>query len=233
MINFTDLMGIAFFLVLLVLCLFVVVHTVLQINTCQYNTFSTGSGKNKKEQNKMYKILIIGVALFVCILFKIMSNATAYKANTEAVDTYKDTVAELSVALSLGFSNQDDEDLYSSAQKLAKLINSQLPIMESYYLESQYNPYNEFAKTEIYQFNLNDFVNKPTLVTYDGILMSVIKFKEGCKYTNKTFIGKSDCLIEVDINHYNKPNQIGQDRTLLAIDGKRNKIIADKNFFNK
>ena len=76
-----------------------------------------------------------------------------------------------------------------------------------------------------------DFVNKPTLVTYDGVLMSIIKFNEGCEYINKRNIAKSDCIIEVDTNHYEKPNQIGQDRVLMAIDGNTNEIVTDPSFF--
>ena len=77
-------------------------------------------------------------------------------------------------------------------------------------------------------YKLKDFKDKPTLVNYEGVLMSIIKFKNGCKYTNSQFIGKSDCIIEVDLNHYEAPNQIGQDRVLFAIDGKNNTIVTGK-----
>ena len=232
MTNFADLITIFFFAVLLVLCIFVVVHATLQIKNCQYNTFSTSPVENKKNKNKMIKILVIGLILFACILFKIMTNISSFKASEDIIDNYKNTTTELNMALSLEFSTYKDCS-YSSAEKLAKFIYTQLPIMDTFYLKTRYTTNNEFSKNEIYQFNLKDFVDKPTLLTYDGILMSIIKFKEGCNYVNKAFLGKSDCLIEVDANNYNKPNQIGQDRTLFAIDGKNNKIIADRNFLEK
>ena len=98
-------------------------------------------------------------------------------------------------------------------------------------MSSEYEEAEQLSKYEILQYKLDDFVNKPTLVTYDGVLMSIIKFNEGCEYINKRNIAKSDCIIEVDTNHYEKPNQIGQDRVLIAIDGNTNEIVTDPSFF--
>ena len=229
--NFSDLITIFFFAVLLVLCIFVIVHATLQIKNSQYS-FSTANtyANPKKAKNKMLKIIIIALVISIGLFLKIVNNVSSYNANDNIINSYKDTIAELDLALSLEFSTYKNGS-YSSAEKVAKFINNQLPIMDAYYLHTQNHSYNEFSRYEIYQHKLDDFVNKPTLATYDGILMSIIKFKEGCNYINKTFIGKSDCLIEV--NHFEKPNQIGADRTLFAIDGKNNRIIADANFFGK
>ena len=71
----------------------------------------------------------------------------------------------------------------------------------------------------------------PTFIRYDGILISIIKFENNCRYVNTEYLGQSDCIIEVDANNFKKPNTIGKDRILFAIDGKNNTIKADVNFF--
>ena len=63
------------------------------------------------------------------------------------------------------------------------------------------------------------------------MLLSLIKFQNGCSYVNTKQLGKSDCIIEVDVNHYEEPNQIGKDRVLMAIDATTNTIKTDSHFF--
>lgn len=230
--NYADLITIFFFAVLLVLCIFVIVHTTMQIKNNSYNTFGTSPVESKKNKKKLIKIVIVGLLLSCGIFYKLMNNVSSYNATEDMIDSYKDTIIELDIALSLDFKNYK-KGTYSSAEKVAKFINSKLPVKDLLYVKTTDNIYKEFLASDIYKFNLNDFVNNPTLVTYDKILMSIIKFKDGCKYVNKAFLGTSDCLIEIDVNHFDKPNQIGQDRTLFAIDGKNNRIIADVNFFGK
>ena len=65
----------------------------------------------------------------------------------------------------------------------------------------------------------------------DGMFLSFIKFGNKCQYVNTKKIVKSDCLIVVDVNHYDEPNLIGRDRELIAIDGKTNTIKFESNHF--
>ena len=206
-------------------------HATLQINNNQV-LFSTSKADSKKNKSRTIKTIIVALALFCCLAYKIVASIYAYNASDTVIDSYKDTTTELNMALSLEFSTYKG-GTYTSAQKIAKFLNNQLPIMKHYYLKNKRGGFNNFSNQEIYKYKLQDFVNKPTLVTYDGLLMSIIKFKEGCKYVNKAFIGQSDCLIEIDVNYFDKPNQIGQDRTLFAINGNNNTIITDPNFFKK
>lgn len=231
MINFTELLTTAFYVVLLIICVFIVVHAALQIKNNQY-TFKIEPNKKKKNDNKMIKIIVIGLVLFSAIFFKILNSASSFKASASVIDNYQETVEQLDAALSLEFSAYKG-GTYTSASKLAHFMNRQLPIKSAYYLFDAYGDVESFSKYEIMKFKLDEFENNPTLITYDGVLMSIIKFKEGCKYINKKIIGKSDCIIEIDVNNFAEPNQIGQDRTLFAIDGENNSIYADYNFFRK
>ena len=231
MVDIQNLILVFFFGIMLVICLFVVVHATLQISN---NQVMLGSNKikDKSSRAKMIKIIIVGIALFSGLAFKIVDSIYAFNASDTVIQSYKETTTELNMALSLEFSTYKG-GTYTSAQKIAAFLNKQLPIMKHYYLKNRRGGYYKFSDDEISRYKLQDFVNKPTLVTYDGLLMSMIKFKEGCKYVNKAFIGNSDCLIEIDVNYFDKPNQIGQDRTLFAINGNNNTIISDPNFFKK
>lgn len=229
MTNLTEIITNVFYIVLLVLCIFIVVHASLQIKNSQY-AFTSHTKKRKSDKKKLVKIIVIAIAISFAIYFKIISGFSSYKANNSIIESYKNTVEELNFALNLEFSSYKN-GTYTSARKVARFIESQLPIKSSYYISSEYEETEQLSKYEILQYKLNDFVDKPTLVTYDGILLSIIKFNKGCEYVNKRNIAKSDCIIEVDTNHYEKPNQIGQDRVLMAIDGKNNTVITDSNFY--
>ena len=229
MTNLAEIITNVFYIILLTLCIFIIVHASLQIKNSQY-AFTSHSKKQKVDKTKMVKIIIIGIAIFIAIYFKVINGFSSYQANDSVVESYKNTVEELNYALTLEFSTYKGGS-YTSAKKVAKFIELQLPIKNSYYMSSEYGEIEELSKYEILKYKLDDFVNKPTLVTYDGILMSIIKFNKGCEYANKRNIAKSDCIIEIDTNHYDQPNQIGQDRVLMAIDGKTNEIVTDPNFF--
>ena len=230
--NYTDLIMIFFFAVLLVLCLFVVVHATIQIKNNSHNTFNTSAVESKKGKKRLIQIVVVGFLLFCGIFFRLMNNISSYKATDDMINSYKEIITEIDIMLSLDFKDYK-KGTYTSAEKIAKFINSKLPAKDLLYVKTANHVYKEFLESDIRRFNLSDFVNNPTIVTYDRLLMSIIKFQNGCKYANKTFIGASDCLIEVDVNHFDSPNQIGQDRTLFAIDGKNNKIIANSNFFGR
>lgn len=232
MIDFSQLISTFFYIVLLILCIFVFVHASLQIKNSTYTFKKEKTVKNKKQNNKMVKILIISVILAAAILFKILSNVSSFKADKETVFTYKHAVEDLNSSLSLEL-KAHKFGAFQTAEDIALFINRQLPIKSMYYIGNDYYNMNKFSKYEIMKYKLTDFEYKPTVVSYDGMLMSVIKFAEGCTYVSKRNIAKSDCLIEVDINHYKEPNQIGQDRTLFAIDGLNKKVVADPNFFKK
>ncbi len=232
MIDFAELITTFFYIVLLILCIFIFVHASLQIKNSTYTLKKEKTVKNKKQRNKMAKILIISIVLAGAISFKIFSNVSSFKADRQTVYSYKHAVEDLNSSLSLEL-KAHKFGAFQTAEDIALFINKQLPIKSMYYIGSSYHHMNKFSKYEIMKYKLADFEYKPTVISYDGMLMSVIKFAEGCTYVSKRNIARSDCLIEVDINHYEEPNQIGQDRTLFAIDGLNKKVIADPEFFKK
>ncbi len=232
MLDISQLISTFFYIVLLILCIFVFVHASLQIKNSTYTLRQEKTTKKSKNNNKMTKILVISVVLGGVILFKILNNISSYKADIETVYTYKYAVEDLNSSLSLELKAHKHGE-FEAAEDIAIFINRQLPIKSMYYVGNDFNNANKFSKYEIMKYRLSDFEYKPTVVSHEGMLMSVVKFAEGCSYVSKKNIAKSDCIIEVDVNHYEEPNQIGQDRTLFAIDGRNKKVIADPNFFKR
>lgn len=226
--DFSEIITTSFYIVLLIICLFIVIFATLQLKNNQYTSENMSNKKNKQNSKaKTKKILAIAIILFLAIYFKCMNGVASYKASQLEKDNYAITIAEVKDALSLEFKVYG-KDTYSSANDLALSLNYRLPIKQMYYVSTRNLDPEVFSPYEIMNYKLKDFKDKPTLVNYEGVLMSIIKFKNGCKYTNSQFIGKSDCIIEVDLNHYEAPNQIGQDRVLFAIDGKNNTIVTGK-----
>lgn len=228
---FSELIIFIFSIVILILCVFVAVHATIQIKNSQLMLTKDKSPKHKKKVFKLVNIIVIAVFIFLFMFFKVISNFNSYKASEFEKDNYSTTIAELNDALNLEF-NVYGKDTYSSANDLALSLDFRLPVKNIYYVGSNEEEPMRFESYEILKYNLKEFTNKPTLVTYDGTLMSIIKFKEGCKYINTKYIGKSDCILEVDVNHFEEPNQIGKDRVLFAIDGINNTVKTDSNYFN-
>ena len=233
--NFSDLAVVLFFGVMIVLCIFAAVHASLQIkNSCYTPMTDTAqkNNKNTKDNKKIIKLLaivFISLSAFYFIYLQAVKSFSAHDKKTH-IESYKKAMADLNETLTLEFNIYGDET-YTTAEDLALSLDKCLPIKSIYYLKTDEEEPQEFSPYEIIQFRLKDFENHPTLINYDGTLMSVIKLQNGCKYVNTKYLGKSDCIIEVDVNNFNEPNQIGTDRVLFAIDGKSNKITADKHFF--
>lgn len=221
-----------FYVVLLVLCIFVVIHSTIQMKSSMLMIQKDSKSKDKKKLFKIIFIIIISIILLAFIYNKALQSFNSYKASEIDKENYTYAVADLTDALNLEFALYGNET-YSTAEDLALSLNYRLPIKNIYYIRTKYDEPVSFSPNEIFQYRLNDFKNRPTLVSHDGTLMSIIKFKEGCRYVNSKLIGKSDCIIEVDVNHFLPPNQIGKDRVLFAIDGITNTIKTDHNYFNQ
>ena len=227
--GFSEIITTSFYIVLLVICLFIAVFATLQLkNNNRYSSENISNKRNKDNSKaKMIKILLIAVGLFIAIYFKCITGVSEYKASQLDKDNYSTTIAEIKDALALEFKIYGKET-YSNANDMALSLNYRLPIKQMYYVTTRNEDPITFSNYEILNYRLNDFKNNPTLVNYEGVMMSIIKFQNNCKYTNSQYIGKSDCIIEVDVNHYEPPNQIGQDRILFAIDGKNNTVVEGK-----
>ena len=221
-----------FYVVLLVLCIFVVIHSTIQMKSSMLMIQKDSKSKDKKKLFKIIFIIIISIILLAFIYNKALQSFNSYKASEIDKENYTYAVADLTDALNLEFALYGNET-YSTAEDLALSLNYRLPIKNIYYIRTKYDEPVSFSPNEIFQYRLNDFKNRPTLVSHDGTLLSIIKFKEGCRYVNSKLIGKSDCIIEVDVNHFLPPNQIGKDRVLFAIDGITNTIKTDHNYFNQ
>ncbi len=230
MINFSEIIPLIIYILLLILCIFIIVHASFQIKKAKLLNKKKADLKERTIK-KMTKIIIASTAMFFAIFFNFVTNFSFYIADKSQINNYKEAVSELNDALSLELSGAKNKS-FKTQEEIAYFINRQLPIMFVYYLGSNYKKVERFSSEEIFKYKLNDFINHPTLVTYDGMIMSVIKFADECRYVNPKNIAKSDCLIMVDVNHYSEPNQIGQDRTIFAIDTENHTIKADPDFFN-
>lgn len=227
--GFSEIITTSFYATLAFICLFIIVMATLQLKNNQFTSENVSNKKSKSNntKSKMTKILVIAIALLIAIYFKFITGVSSYKASQIEKDNYSITIAEIKDALALEFKIYG-KDTYSNANDMALSLNYRLPIKQMYYVATKYEEPMPFSNYEIINYRLNDFKNKPTLVNYEGVMMSIIKFQNNCKYTNSQYIGKSDCIIEIDVNHYEEPNQIGQDRVLFAIDGKNNTVVTGK-----
>lgn len=230
----SELVTIIFSVVVLILSIFVIVHATIQIKNSQLmlTKDKEQSSSDRKKLHRHINIIIIAIFMFALMFLKVIQNFNSYKASEYEKDNYAISVSDLNDALNLEFSVYG-KDTYSSDKDLALSLDFRLPVKNLYYVATRDEETMQFQSYEILKYRLKEFQNKPTLITYDGILMSIIKFKEGCKYVNTKYIGKSDCIIEVDVNNFDEPNQIGKDRVLFAIDGLNNTVKTDSNFFNK
>ena len=221
----------AFYIVLFLLCVFVVIHSTLQMKNSSLMLQKDATPKDKKKFLKVILLVILSILLLSFVYSKVLESFNSYNASEIDKENYSYAVSDLTDALNLEFALYGNET-YSTAEDLALSLNYRLPIKSLYYIRTRYDEPVVFSNYEVFQYRLNEFQNRPTLVSHDGMLMSIIKFKEGCRYINSKLIGKSDCIIEVDVNHFSPPNQIGKDRVLFAIDGITNTIKADHNYFN-
>ena len=220
-----------FYIILFVLCVFVVLHSTLQMKNSMLMVQKDASPKDRKQFFKIIIMVVVSILLLSFVYTKVLQTLNSYTASDLDKESYSYAVADLTDALNLEFAVYGNET-YSTAEDLALSLNYRLPIKTVYYTKTKDSEPIAFSSYEILKYRLNEFQNRPTLISYDRTLMSIIKFKEGCKYVNSKFIGKSDCIIEVDVNHYEEPNQIGKDRVLFAIDGITNTIKTDNNYFN-
>lgn len=217
-----------FFVFMLIMCIFLGVHSSIQFKNYGY-LISNNSRDKKTSKSKLICVIVLCVVVIYYMCFKLCDNVFSYQQNKNNEESYKESIVAINNALSLEFSMYK-EGTYSTAEDIANSLYKQLPIKAIYYV-GRGDDRREFSKYEVLKYRLKDFQNKPTLVGFDGMFLSFIKFGNKCQYVNTKKIEKSDCLIVVDVNHYEEPNLIGRDRELIAIDGKTNTIKFESNSF--
>jgi len=227
--NLSELVLVVFYIVLGILCVFIAVHSSIQIKNSNY-TYNISKNQPEIDKKKPKKLIIISLLVLLAIISKVSYNYSVYQAKKDSIVKYQRIAEDLAITMEYSIYKHND---YKSREDFAKFITHHLPIKTTYYVGDKISEQNEFSKYDTVKYKLDDFVNRPTFITYDGTLFSIIKFRNNCEYVNKRDIGKSDCIFEVDLNNFDLPNQIGTDRTLFAIDGKNNLIKTDSEFFRR
>ncbi len=230
MAEISNIIVVFFYIVLLIVSIFVVVHATLQIKNASVVLKAEKKEKAKIDKVKLRKIFIVALGMFIAIFFKVWNILSAPSEVHTKASQYHSAAEELALNIEYAILKHGK---FNSANDMARHINLHMPIKSMYYVDDYYGDSEIIPKSEIVKFKLEDFEYNPTLITYSGEIMSIIKFKEGCQYIGKSNIAHSDCLIEVDLNNYSNPNQIGQDRTLFAIDGNHDTVKTDADFFKK
>lgn len=227
--NLSELVLGVFYIILAILCVFIAVHSFIQIKNSSY-TYNISKNHLETDKKKPKKLIIISLLVLLAIILKVNYNYSVYQANKDSIKKYQRIAEDLAITMEYSIYKHNN---YKSREAFAKFLTYHLPIKTTYYIGDTISEQNEFSRYDAVKYKLDDFVNRPTFVTYDGTLFSIIKFKNNCEYVNKRDIGKSDCIFEVDLNNFDLPNQIGTDRTLFAVDGKNNLIKTDADFFRK
>lgn len=228
MIDYTQIMSMVLYFFITIIIVFLLVHSSLQMQNIQIFFTPERIKTDRKKTGRNIIIIVFCLIAFFLIYNQTLDNMSSAQKSKES--QYKELLGRMYDSLLLIISI-NEENSYDSAEKLANTLMLRYPVKKSYYLNlNKYKTY-KFTKSEIKKYRLEDFVNKPTIVRYDGILVSIIKYENECNYVNTRYLGNSDCIIEVDINSFKEPNEIGKDRTIFAIDGRHNTIKADKNFF--
>ena len=77
--NFSEIMTTSFYIVLLLICLFVVIFATLQLKNNQFTSENVSNKSNKGNQkSKTKKILTIAIILFLAIYFKCINGVSSY-----------------------------------------------------------------------------------------------------------------------------------------------------------
>lgn len=122
---------------------------------------------------------------------------------------------------------------YSSIEEYANMMAKRFNLVDLKYLQTEKFPYSEYTKKEIRERVLEDYINKPILTLPDGTVFMFEKFGNNCKTVDIYDIENNDCLLVVDLNERQKPNQItgievnrsAKDRYYLIIDGNKDVVI--------
>ena len=227
MLDISLIMTVTIYIFTFLIAVFLIVHTSIQFENITIY-LNSQTKKNQKNNNKKNMIIII-ICIISCIIIynQALNYINSPKKHTTA---YRKVLAELNDTMILELSLKG-KDAYKNSEELVQALIYRYPAKNIYYIKSADMETSEFSREQIRKFKLYDFMYNPTFIRYDGILISIIKFENNCRYVNTEYLGQSDCIIEVDANNFKKPNTIGKDRILFAIDGKNNTIKADVNFF--
>ena len=148
----------------------------------------------KTSKSKLICVIVLCVVVIYYMCFKLCDNVFSYQHNKNHEESYKEAIVAINNALSLEFSMYK-EGTYSTAEDIATSLYKQLPIKSIYYV-GRGDDRREFSKYEVLKYRLKDFQNKPTLVGYDGMFLSFIKFGNKCQYVNTKKIEKKCHLLK-------------------------------------
>lgn len=228
MTSFSDLISIILYIFILAITVFIIVYASLQIRN--YNDIVTSEIQLSKKTHiiKWIIISILSVILCTFIYNQVFNTLKEDKNNNET--KYKRILANLQQALIYTIS-LNDESSYKTEEDFAHSLIYGYPVNNTYYFEIDNTPELSFTDEETEKYNLQEYKNKPSFTRADGILISVIKFKKGCKNIDTENLLNSDCVLEADVNHFQLPNKNGLDRAYFAIDGIYNTVKTNYEFF--
>lgn len=107
-----------------------------------------------------------------------------------------------------------------SEEKFAEnLFNEICNVKKAYYITIDDVNASMFSKHEINRYNLKRYIKRPTVRGEDGMIYSLVKYQEGCRYIDTEKPYSSDCVLEIDLNGFKDPNNEKTDRLIFVISG--------------
>lgn len=226
----SNLISIVLYFFIMAITIFIIIYASLQIRN--YNDIVTTEYTTTKKIQLIKWCIIILLCIWLFFFFyKQIFNEI--NSNTEISNNKnKMILSNLQKSLAIKISDFDEKIFINKEELIQELIFGS-NIKKLYYYETGTIPASKFTQEEINLYNLKEFQNNPTILFNNGILMSIIKFEQGCNNIDTDNIENSDCIIEADANNFSPPNIRGEDRALFAINGNYNIIKTDMDFFNE
>lgn len=121
---------------------------------------------------------------------------------------------------------------YKKDSDLAKMFVRHLDVssIQNFFYNSVITT--RFTPNERYMYKLERYADMPIIQTANLNMYIILKFEQGCKIVDLNEMQNSSCIVLVDLNGINKPNNYGTtfddtDRYAIIIDGKTNKALIN------
>lgn len=174
-----------------------------------------------EDKSIFYGILIAFVAFIIIAVFALTnrSNSVDLKKLESCQNELQMALKNKNKAFNECKTQFEFARLLTEGMDVSGVENMQLPGIKSI----------SYTEYEVQNYNLTDFLWKPTIHSNSRTAYYILNFTPLCKAVNAGDISSSGCVIAADINGIRNPNEEGKDRFYFIFDGPNYKFILVKN----
>ena len=182
--------------------------------------------KTKISQEYIVQISFIMIFIIIDIIIPVMINKYCSSSDYYSDSDYKNAISGLNLVIFT--------DYKSGASKISEINTvdelAQIFVRGHNLIRTNNISNSNYDKGIISEKELKVYQNFPCFETSDKKFFAITKFEAGCKNVDMKNPENSSCIIEVDLNGKDKPNQMSEeknfkDRHQLIIDGNNNKVL--------